>query len=257
MRLALFVATPTVCAVRVVGLVMVRNEEDVVDHVVRHMLAQVDQVIVADNLSTDRTRSILDNIDSTKLVIVDDLDPAYRQAEKMTALAEDWAEPGDWLVPFDADELWCMSNGMPLGEGLRSLSNDAVSGKSWVHVPQNSDVKIECPFSTMPWRVSTPEAWPKAAFRWKVATDHIEQGNHWMKGPLMDAIDIRHFQYRSYEHLVAKVTVGAAALAAANLPGNSGEHWRRLSSMPDTELESWWDDYTRQKLEWDPPKCLA
>lgn len=244
--------------VRVIGLAMVRNEEDVVHHVVRHMLNQdLDLVVVADNLSTDNTGAMLDAMEDHRLIVVDDDDPAYRQSEKMTALAEGWAEPGDWIVPFDADELWCMSNGKTLGDGLREVTSDAVSGLSWVHVPQDSDVSQVCPFSSMPWRVSTPEAWPKAAFRWRVASDYIEQGNHWTRGPLPEAIDIRHFQYRSYDHLVTKVKAGAAALAAANLPANSGEHWRRLSSMAGTELEAWWDAYVRQDLVWDPPKCLA
>ena len=73
-----------------VAVCMARDEADVIGSTVAHMLAQVDAVIVADNLSTDRTREILDQLaggSSGRLVVVEDPDPAYRQSEKMTALA--------------------------------------------------------------------------------------------------------------------------------------------------------------------------
>jgi hypothetical protein len=41
----------------VVAVSMVRDEEDIVGATVAHMRSQVDHVIVADNLSTDRTRA--------------------------------------------------------------------------------------------------------------------------------------------------------------------------------------------------------
>ena len=46
----------------VVAVTMVRDEEDVIRSTVAHMLDEVDAVIVADNLSTDRTREILDDL---------------------------------------------------------------------------------------------------------------------------------------------------------------------------------------------------
>lgn len=94
-----------------VAVCMARDEADVIGSTVAHMLAQVDAVIVADNLSTDRTREILDEMASAhpgRLVVVEDPDPAYRQSEKMTALALrarlDFG--AEWIVPFDADEVW-------------------------------------------------------------------------------------------------------------------------------------------------------
>lgn len=244
-------------SVRVIGLAMVRNEQDVIEHVVRHMLSQVDQVVVADNLSTDQTREILDSIADKRLVVVDDLDPAYRQSEKMTALANDWAAPGDWVVPFDADELWGMADGQTLAEGLRSFECSAVVGRPFVHVPQSHTTNDNCPFAAMPWRRTTPEFWPKAALCWAPGTV-IEQGNHWTQWGSPEALDIRHFQYRSYDQLVTKVRAGAAALALAPLPASSGAHWRQLSAMTDDELSAWWRDYTQpQDLILDAPWCRA
>ncbi len=236
---------------------MVRNEEDVIEHVVKHMLNnELDLVVVADNLSTDKTRSILDAIRDRRLVVVDDKDPAYRQSEKMTALANQWAEPGDWIIPFDADEVWGTRGGLSLADRLRIEEADVVVGYPWVHVPQWNDPKQSCPFLSIPKRVTSQEVWPKAALRWATGTI-IEQGNHWTKSHLPDTFDVRHFQYRSYEHLVSKVTSGSAALALADLPEDSGAHWRQLASLPNGGLAGWWNEYARQPLVLDPPRCRA
>lgn len=235
---------------------MVRNEEDVISHVVRHMLNQVDQVVVADNLSTDRTREILDSIKDKRLVVLDDLDPAYRQSEKMTALANDWAAPGDWVVPFDADELWGVPGGGRLGDFLTKFQGPVAAGRPLLHVPQPGDIFSGCPFLAMPWRLEQPEVWPKAALAWDDEVV-IEQGNHWTKGGAPEVLDIRHFQYRSYNQFVGKVTRGAVALALTDLPANSGAHWRRLGNGSGAVRDAWWDEYIHQPVMHDPPRCKA
>lgn len=70
----------------VFGICMAKNEEDIIGPVVEHMMSEVDHVIVADNLSQDNTRSILDSL-TGNITVIDDLEPAYRQSEKMTHLA--------------------------------------------------------------------------------------------------------------------------------------------------------------------------
>ena len=238
---------------------MVRNEQDVIDHVVRHMLNQdLDKVVVADNLSTDDTRDILHSIDDDRLVAIDDKDPAYRQSEKMTSLAEFWADSNDWVVPFDADELWnSRIPGQSLGDSLRSMGASVAAARPWVHLPQPDDVAYHgCPFASMPHRVTTQEAWPKAALRWQKGMT-IGQGNHWTASTVPDVLDIRHFQYRSLEQLAAKVRAGSAALSLTNLPHNSGLHWRQLGALDDSGLEDWWVNYTNQPTVFDPPQCFA
>jgi glycosyltransferase involved in cell wall biosynthesis len=68
---------------------MVKDEADVIEGTIRHMADEVDQLIVADNGSTDGTRDILD-----KLAIDLPLTrrrrpgPGYRSPQKMSALAD-------------------------------------------------------------------------------------------------------------------------------------------------------------------------
>ena len=47
---------------RTVGVSMVRDEEDIIGATVRHLLGQVDAVLIADNRSIDGTRDVLADI---------------------------------------------------------------------------------------------------------------------------------------------------------------------------------------------------
>src|SRR5881394_2910564 len=112
---------------KVIAVAMVKDEADIIQATVCHMLTQVDQVIVADNMSTDGTRNILDSLlvlNSLPVEVVDDNDPAYYQSSKMTHLARlAYLRGADWVVPFDADELWT-ANGATVKETLERAECD-------------------------------------------------------------------------------------------------------------------------------------
>ena len=96
---------------KVFGICMVRDGGDIIGYIVEHMMSEVDHVIVADNLSSDDTRPILEKFGS-KITLLEDNDPAYRQSEKMTYLSQVANRLGaEWVVPFDADEWWFSEQG--------------------------------------------------------------------------------------------------------------------------------------------------
>src|SRR5262245_51477569 len=83
---------------------MVKDEADIIGFTVARMFGQVDEIIIADNGSTDGTRELLEQL---PVQLVDDPDPAYYQSRKMTDLAARAAAAGaEWVIPFDADEVW-------------------------------------------------------------------------------------------------------------------------------------------------------
>jgi len=96
----------------VAGIARVKDEADIIETTVRHALAQMDYVLVVDNASTDGTCEILRTLEREcpRLVVDVDEEVGYYQSRQMTALAdrvayEQWGRQ-EWVVPFDADELW-------------------------------------------------------------------------------------------------------------------------------------------------------
>lgn len=230
---------------QVTGICMMRNEADVAAAVVRHMLAECDTVIVADNASTDGTRDILLGIDDARLTVVDEPGFAYYQQPKMNRLAEQAAEAGaTWVVPFDADEWWYALNGRPICEVLDGLGVEVSVAETYNVVPQPDDPPEANPFRRALW-ADRSLGMQKVAFRpgpgrvLAMGNHHLEGYHHQAGGQLA----IRHLRYRSLEQAKAKLRWGKAALEATDLSPHLGYHWRELGAMDDFQFQQWWDRY--------------
>lgn len=238
---------------------MMRDEADVARAVLDHLADEgVDGIIVADNRSTDGTRDILEDARSSlacQLVVIDDPEVGYFQARKITALAALAAEQGaQWIVPFDADEVW-YSRGDRLASDLRRMPDgtDVVSAGMLNHFCTALDLDDPCPFRSMTYRRSEPNPMGKVAFRWSDNAE-VHQGNHLVtfggrliarqvhgSGPplpgrdqhLPNLVEIRHFPYRSASHMVRKARNGAEAYRATDLPADVGAHWRQYGELID------------------------
>lgn len=239
----------------VIGIAMVKDEVDVIAGTIRHMAGEVDRLVVTDNGSTDGTREILSQLAGERLplTVFDDPDPAYYQSVKMSLLAATAiGADGDWIVPFDADEIWYSDAGR-IADVLAGTRRPRVAVRLWNHLATALDEPGTDPFQTMVWRQRDPGELPKVAFRWQPGTV-IHQGNHGVTLPedgpaLEDVLKIRHFPIRSPEQFVRKVVNGSRAYAATDLPENQGAHWRawgRLYEQGGEALlhevfrEHWW-----------------
>lgn len=224
-----------------VGISTVRNEADIIADTVGWMLTQVDHVIVADNLSTDGTYDILESLPITLLA---DTDPAHRQSEKMSALADRVRVefgPDTWVVPFDADEVWYSPFGT-LAERLGELDGFAMATADlYDHVATAADPDLASPVRRIGWRRRTPLPLPKVAVR---AVDGlvIEDGNHGARFPRMvpasitGQLVIRHFPYRSAEQMERKAMQGSTALKAAGRDRSVGAHWHAYADLAEAGL---------------------
>lgn len=236
----------------VVGISMARDEADAIEGTMRHMASEVDHLLVADNLSTDGTRQILDRLtDDLPLTVVDDPDPGYEQSRKMSALAARAAEMGaTWIVPFDADELWVAPH--RIADVLAGLDCSIAYAALYNHLRTAVDEDDADPFRSMVWRQPKPAPLPKVAFRWEPGSV-IHQGNHGVTRPSggigVPALEIRHFPVRSAEQFARKAINGYRAYLATDLPESEGAHWRawgRLYEQGGEELlhrvyrEHWW-----------------
>lgn len=237
----------------VYGIAMVKNEQDVIGDVLSHMVEQVDRVIVADNMSTDRTREILESFD---IDIIDDNDPAYRQSEKMTTLAMLAKDAGaDWVVPFDADEIWRPQSGT-LSTTLDDLDKDICVAWIYNHIATGGNSIKE-----MPYRLNEVSL-HKVAVR--TAPDLvIHVGNHNAHYMTKDAayydtgaIKVHHFPYRNVDQFVNKAVQGGAALALTDMPYNIGQHWRDYAAIAERSVDELRGVFYRWFYEADPKNSM-
>ncbi len=218
-----------------IAVSMCRDEADIIRSTIPRMIRQVDHVIVADNGSVDQTRAILDLF---SVEVIDDDEVGYYQSRKMSALAERARRHGaDWIVPFDADEVWLATEGR-IADQLTDLPDDALTCEATVfdHVATDE-------LGLSPWRRAEALPLRKVACRAREGLV-IEQGNHGatfpgVRHPLSatDLLQVRHFPYRSVAQMVRKARNGAAAYAATDLPEEAGAHWRGYGRLSDEQLD--------------------
>lgn len=245
------------------GVAMMRDEADVAVAAVTHLLEEgLDGVLVLDNRSTDGTGDLLRDLSARmgRITVMDDPDPAYYQSKKMTRLARLAREHhgAEWIVPFDADEVW-YSTGGRLGDVLRSIpagdGPQVIGAPLFNHFPSSIDPDTGTPFADIGWRQPHPGELPKVCFRWDDHLDQIDQGNHSVtiagrsyrsttadKGvldrdvppcPAERTVALRHFPYRTFDQFARKARNGAEAYAATDLPDTTGAHWRQYGRILD------------------------
>ena len=226
------------------GIAMMRNEADTAPHVVKHLFDQdLDALIVADNESTDATPDVLAELATTHPVyVVRDRLRAYTQATKMGVLAGLARRAGaDWIVPFDADELWFAEH-TTVGRHLRSSVASVVRAQLHnVFAGPDDDAGEADPFLRMGQIDPEPAPFCKVAFRTGRFV-RLEMGNVDVirRGRRIDGLFIAHYPWRSFEHLAGKLRHGRAAMAETRLADEIGEHWRKGGAWSDDRLAATW-----------------
>lgn len=232
---------------------MARDEGDIIYHTMIHLAAnKVNGIIIADNLSKDNTWEQMnlakEHIQShgcdTQVVLLKDDVVGYTQSEKMTALAQRARENGaQWIIPFDIDEIWFSPN-QTLSDAFSQLDAENVDVYRTLytnHSVTEYDTPGKSPFHSMQYKWDLPTN-HKSCFRFRKndAFVRISNGNHFVQhngwdigrnvnvyiddyghdrivfGPQILAI--RHFQWRSLDHFIKKVTNAYEACKA--LPSN-------------------------------------
>jgi len=222
---------------------LVRDEEDILDHNLRYHLAQgVDFFIVMDHMSTDGTPEILDAYRRAGVAeVILQEHAGYLQGQWVTWMARRGAvhHGADWVINNDADEFW-----WPLDGNLRSTLAGISDRFGGVAVPRHN---------FRPLAGSAGLFLDRMVHRDAVSTNSlggplpgkvchrghpeviVSQGNHDALVPGREslfqepAIEILHFPMRSLKQFENKIALGGRAYEMSpELGSELGGTWRSL-----------------------------
>ncbi|HEY3966633.1 MAG TPA: glycosyltransferase family 2 protein [Planctomycetaceae bacterium] len=173
---------------RTVAVTCIKNEEDIIEPVVRHTCRMADRMIVMDDGSHDKSLEILRQLvdEGLPLEVIQQRSVGKNQRAHMTRLI--CREAGhrlqaEWIIALDADEFLSSSPGMPLiGAGQRTDACLLVPWRGYVTTPAD-DVQVRNPVVRIQHRrVRETFSTFKVIVPGNLARQpnaHIEQGNHW------------------------------------------------------------------------------
>jgi hypothetical protein len=234
---------------------VVRDEEVRIEGAVRRLITGgVDAIVIADNLSTDKTRDVLTELArDLPLAILSDHEEGHYQGQKISLLARAAARCGaSWIVPFDGDELW-FGVGGTIAQALHRLDGDSAVAPMYDFLPSVDVMRSNDPYTSMQRRTTAVVA-KKVAFRAHLLAS-VASGNHTVSQPnrrVAGALYIRHYPFLGWEHFRDKARRGAAALAKTDLPADIGGHWREWAASDDVALRHEWERLCGQDLVDDP-----
>lgn len=227
---------------------LVKNEADILEPVLRHLRRQVDWVIVSDNDSTDDTPIILqrlqDEARAAWLTVLHDETIGYWQSRKTTALVQLALEMGhSWVIPCDADEVWycAVDPERRIADYLAGVAPDVqiVKAELYNHIPTIEDPNKGSVLERIGWRQRERGALPKVACRLHPSLV-IHAGNHGASydgtALAVGGLVIRHFSWRDRYQYLRKIRTGQAAYAATDLPEAIGAHWRMFENVADETI---------------------
>lgn len=182
----------------IAGVIQVKDEIDIIDCTVGHMLAQgVDHIWAMDWESSDGTREALEAFADVTVMDGSPL-PFYwaHQGNYNTRLGNMAHSCGaDWIIPFDADEYWTGTHGRTVKEALESVTADRVQAQILQYADFDHRSLREYP-------------WTKVAYRYRDDAV-IVAGNHFVTGGIgpadEDALTVHELKFRDFAQFERKI----------------------------------------------------
>lgn len=236
----------------ILGFVLIKNEEDIIESTIRHFLAEeLDHIYAIDNLSSDNTPTILKKLKEEfpeKITILQDNEFAYYQSKKMNKYIQEYANIGDWIIPFDSDEIWFSRNKQSLKELLYFCAYDVIECPVYDMLPSLGS-NINNPILDIKKRKTQSQLFPVVTFKYE-KNCWLEIGNHQVihsGNKTYGDIEVCHYQYRSFDQFCRKLKNGKEVLEATNLNNGIGFHWREGGSFSAEMLWNKWVEYCNQR----------
>jgi Glycosyl transferase family 2 len=245
----------------IIMTLLVKDEDDILEeNLIFHKSMGVNQFIITDNNSSDRTAEIIKKYQA-KGWITDYLvekNTNYTQAlwvGRMIEIAISKYNP-DWIINCDADEFWYTKSGNLL-EAIKAETNASANvlrcyWKNMLPIPGGAVFWENTKFVSR--KIADIDNYELSKHHLLNATSipkvihnsedfiSIEMGNHdvYMKNKRpVDSknIVIYHYCIRNYEHFQKKVINGGLSYLGSSININDGSHWRL-----------WYDAYLRGNL---------
>lgn len=230
----------------ILAIATIYREADIIASTLTNLYNQgVDTIAVAlSTQSDDGTREIL--ADFPVILHNDDL-PYHAQPHWQNLMMNTHASPGDWIIPFDADEYWYACAGITISGALNQLGGD--QSHLLVHAHQHHDWNHR--FET--------DGLPKVAFRYQPGAV-IANGNHSVALPTPQQawsgiLALREISFRSYEHMRVKCHERTDRIDPA-IPESEGAHQRVLAALTESELALAWEERCSRPMIVDPIPAL-
>ncbi|MBT2701615.1 glycosyltransferase family 2 protein [Bacillus sp. ISL-40] len=225
---------------------MVKNEADIIESFIRYHLNIFDGIVLLDNGSTDRTVDIITQLQSEGLSVYlrQDNTLEYVQGPKTTELINytlNQFNP-DLIFPLDVDEFLIAPN---YSDNPRELVDQLSTIKVFYLEREYTYFPIHLNESELfiPKRITfaspIKDYWPKVVVSkeiWETYSATISGGNHYLflnkdnvEKEVLQQLKLRHFPYRSLEHLKSKISVGwLNTLASHTYNEGDNFHWYDL-----------------------------
>jgi Glycosyl transferase family 2 len=253
----------------IAGIMLVRDEDDIIAINLRHHLPLVDHLFVIDNGSSDGTPRVLRNFARRfpQLRWTTDTGP-YHQSKLLTQLAHDaWKAGAEWVFSIDADEFWRTTSDQSLRAVLEDLPSDVGALQvpvthyvqaRWVEKRHRRDLLTMT--RRAPALVGPPEvadqlvaqrhtSYVEAAYAPKLISRASDQlsiglGNHsadGLVGPVVpaDSVVCLHVPLRSFANLVHRSATGDRVENEEFVHGTAWQA-RRWAGLSAEELAIEW-----------------
>jgi len=212
---------------KLLGISVVKNEQDIIEPFVRHNLQFLNRLIVLDNGSVDRTTEILEELqrEYPTLVVGHDDEFGHKQRQRMNRMlieAQSTYQP-DFVMPLDADEFLGASDRNTFLEALKSIPCGGCGVLPWqtfVITPDTVGVCEADPPSSFQWRRRKElPLYSKVVLRTagKNRCDfELDFGSHnaisitdrEVGRVSLETLRLLHFPVRSRDQFVARIVVG-------------------------------------------------
>ena len=216
---------------RGVAVTIVKNEVDIIQTWLAHVLALFDQIYIVDHSSIDGTYPYLQEVSRSgnQLHLFTFAPQGFFQAEIINRLVEIAARenPQAWIFPLDADEFISISNKEDFLAGLKKASRDRVLSLKWFNsIPISLRDDGFFTFSTPCLIPPQPGGYAKLAVHaaaFQANNWRYLQGNHQVVNGLgnpvgedlqVEFVDLFHLPIRGFSHFVLKCIQGYLAYQA-------------------------------------------